>query len=338
VTHRPTYELDPLLLALVEKLPLADEVFTSGDQERWLAAMKVSLQLLYPPEWVPEARAKAKKAAAAHFPTIIAPEGGVTIAGPVSEPVLVVPGPPHPQATGGICVPTVPGDFPNLMEGIILNMNAAPPAEPDDYPVVNTDGTVTFAPYPEEAPSTTSADAVDDASGGGGPTHGGADPVSGTSSPLADRPGSPPTSSTTTGPVPANAKPERVKPGTTPNLGRRRDRNFTADQKGAIIRRAIREGMDAVTENGAVHAATVRKWMREMPQSVKAFTIEWEQEQERQALSEGTPTVEELEAERDSPIMAPTKEGAKPAVQWPTAPIERRPVDEVAVRNSQFNA
>lgn len=54
--------VDPLLLALVDRLPRADEPFPTGDRERWVAAMDAALQFLYPPEWTSGARRRAREA------------------------------------------------------------------------------------------------------------------------------------------------------------------------------------------------------------------------------------------------------------------------------------
>lgn len=305
---------DPILVHLFDRLPAEGQPFTTGDRERWIAAMDAALQFLYPPEWTQEARRRAKKAAAAHFPTIIAPPGGVTIAGPVSEPVLIVPvdaqkpsladphylGPP----TGGVFVP----------------------AE-IDLP-------------PEEAPSTTTfADAVDDAgSSVGDETTTGAGPAAATSSPgtpVVSPPESARTSPSSGDPAPARSRqpkgePVRIVPPRIPPPQEGRKRHFTADQKGAILRRVVREGMPAVQADTLVHESTLNRWIREMPIAVQTFTEEWEAEQ---ALAEGGPTVEELEAEKAKPVPPPAK--PKPAVQWPSTPIERRPVDHERVRRGQ---
>lgn len=337
-------DLDSLLLALVEKLPRVDAVFTSGDRERWLATMDAALQLLYPPEWTPDARRRAKEArsevgltlttediadaamtlararageaddptwrelrhkvrrmskeeAAAFFPTVSSPNG-VIIGGALHEPVLVV---PPPEA----------------MERHVLSTM-------DEYAAHLRQAT-------EEAPSsTTSADAVDDdGSSTGAPMTTGAEPADATSSPetpVASPPESAPgsrstvvTAPSTPSPASTDAAPARAKSDTA-------RRHFTADQRGAIIKRAVREGVTAVADDTSIHRSTIDRWMREMPVAVATFTTEWQQEQ-AEALAEGEPTVAQLEAERDKPV--------PPRVQWPTAPIERRPVDPERVRRQQ---
>lgn len=317
--------LDPLLIALVEKLPRADDVFTSGDRERWLAAMNAALQLLYPPEWTPDARRKAREArsevgltltpqsiadaamtlarakeeAAAHFPTIAAPEHGkVTIGVPPDgfDGVLVVPAHYHSR------LPPLTAEKVGAMRRSVEGTS------------------VGLSELIEEAPSsTTSADAVDDESGGEEASASGAGPAPATSparSTPADSPATAPSSTAPTKPsttAPARAKSETAR------------RHFTADQRGAIIKRAVREGVVAVADDTLIHRSTIDRWMREMPVAVATFTTEWEQEQA--AAAEGEPTVAQLEAERDKPV--------PPKVQWPTTPIERRPVDPERVRRQQ---
>lgn len=311
---------DALLLVMCDKLPPLGEVFTSGDQERWLDAMRAILAFLYPPEWSQEAREKAKKAAAAHFPTITAPQHGrVTIGVPPDgfEPVLIL-----------------PAETPNLMERIILDHNLTA----------------------KEELSRTFAGAVDDESGGEEARTSGAAPAGATSSPdLAEPPSatsspptSEPTSPSTDDPAPDKSEVHepvlgegvRIVPQPHSPATPFARRHFTADQRGALIRRVVREGLGPVSLDAMIHETTLRRWMREMPVSVSTFTEEWEAEQKAAAIAEGEPTVEEMEAERDTPIdeasLRRAKElAAKPAVQWPTAPIERRPFDPEQTRSHQ---
>jgi hypothetical protein len=342
-------DIHPVLVALFDTLPSREAaVFTLGDRERWIAAMDAALQFLYPPEWSQEARQRARKgkeAAAAYFPTIEAPEHGkVTIGVPPDgfEPVLIVPASAHPP-------PAQP-------------LYAEPSAHvrasgSDDY-VVKL-GTI---PLLEEAPSRTTVeiivDAVDDESGGEAAAGSSADPAPATSPPPSSPTPAPTGGSTAPStsalskpgsdtPAPARSRqpkgePVRIIP--PPQEGRKR--HFDAAQKGAILRRVVREGMPAVQGDTKIHESTLNRWIREMPIAVQTFTEEWEAEQQEKALAEGGPTVAELEAEKERPVLPrPTQAeaivqrakelAAKPVVQWPSTPIERRPVDPERVRRSQ---
>jgi hypothetical protein len=359
--------LDPLLLALVEKLPRADAVFTTGDRERWLLAMDSALQLLYPPEWSQDARRKAKEAAAAHFPTVTAPEHGkVTIGVPPDgfEPVLIVPAsaapPPaqplyaivHVRKPDGACHAGCPAPGPHHQaERHGSDPHFTGPATGGVFVPIEVD-------LPEEAPSRTTVeilvDAVDDSgSSAGEPTTTGADDADATSSP--ETPVDSPPESAPSSPSSGETAPSTPSPASTeitreqaaviagvavevpaPEQGRKR--HFSADQKGAILRRVVREGIAAVAEDTLIHTSTLNRWAREMPIAFKTFTDEWEAEQ--------GPSVEEMEAERQRPIPPrPTQQeaiakratelAAKPAVQWPSAPMERRPVDHERTRREQ---
>lgn len=320
---------DALLLAMCDKLPPLGEVFTSGDQERWLDAMRAILAFLYPPEWVPEARRKAREAAAAHFPTITAPQHGrITIGVPPDgfEPVLILPA---------------------EIERVILDRNLTA----------------------KEEPSTTSADAVDDESGGEETDDSGAGPAPDTSSvPSA---GSPPESAPSTPssgvlvpeidtPIPETLAerlerqgiksdvpvPGRIAPPQPTRIvpPRDRKRHFRSETKIEMVRRCVREGVEVVEDEELIAAGTLRKWMREYHDVVSATEQEIEVERRRQVLDEGHPSVAELEAEKKTPVpprmmvdVEPraAELAARPPVQWPTAPIERRPVDHAAVLRSQ---
>lgn len=287
-------QLDPIVQTLVDRLPPADAGFTTGDRERWVAAMDAALQFLYPPEWsedacrkAREARGSAKEAAAAYFPTITAPSGGVTIAGPLHEPVLLLPDPV-------------------VAERHVL-------ATLDEY---------ARAAQPKEAPpSTPFADAVDGATSPvpGGATTTGADVADDTSPRPPAGPDSEPSKPGSVDPAPSTPSPSTARSATA-------RRHFTADQRGAILRRVVREGKQAVADDTDIHPATIDRWMRDMPLAVETFRRELEAEQE------AGPTLAEMEAEQATPV--PPKPD-KPAVQWPTAPIERRPVDHAAVLRAQ---
>ncbi len=370
----PPAQLDPLLLALIELIPSTGEVFTTGDRERWVAAMDASLQFLYPPEWAPEARKRAKEAAAAHFPTIIAPPGGVTIPGPVSEPVLVVPGPKITAKTAtyvdrsprrprcGICRQPVKRDA-DWLPGETVDTLRIEIAGQVEYAHIACMEKLAGPQFPErtteEAPSTTSADAVDDATSPapGGETTTGADDAAATSSrhsatasaTVDSPPESEPSTPSSGAPVPEPTLAERLQakgivsdvetPGRIAPPREGAKRHFTADQKGAILRRIVWEGMEAVADDTMIHKSTLNRWVREMPIAVQTFTDERDADLRAKALAEGGPTVAEVEAEKKIPVpprpAPPVKNEIKTEVAWPTGPIGRRPIDHERTRREQ---
>lgn len=308
---------DPLILAMVAKLPRVDEVFTSGDRERWLTAMAAVLELLYPPEWSQEARQKAREARSERVDAIRT---------------------------------TVTVD-PDVMLRI-------------------TESWIPKLP-PEEEPSTTSADAVDDASGGEAASDSGAGPAPDTSAHPTESSPAPatgqdtsPTSPSTSAPTsPSTADPVPDKPETlaerlerrgiqsdVPVPGRiapprpNRKRHFSHEAKAELVRRCVREGVEVVEDDTLIGSGTLRKWMREFHDVVSAIEEAMEVERRRQALEEGHPSVAELEAEKDKPVpprvsvMEDVERRAaesRAPVQWPTGPIERRPFNPEQARSHQ---
>lgn len=255
-----TGQRDPLVNALVELLPATGEMFTTGDRERWVAAMDSALQFLYPPEWAPEARRRAREAAAAQFPTITAPtRGKVTIGVPPEgfEPVLIVPNRD----------PVPAGDIEAMRRHVERTLG-----EYGKGLTVDIDTT----PLIEEAPSTTSAAVVDDESGGEASAGSGAGPAPDTS--FARSVGSPPvtapTSPYTAERAPTLAErlaakglvsdvevPGRIDP-PKPTLTKRQRANF--------VRQCVRDGIEETAEAEGIEASTLRRWMLEFPNVVRA--------------------------------------------------------------------
>ncbi len=308
MTHHA--QLDPIMVALIDRLPAADEPFTTGDRERWVAAMDAALQFLYPPEWAPEARkrlrghlaqqvaeerakagvtiagvsapevaealrtAKAKRDAADHFPTIEAPPGGIILAGPLREPVLVVPDPE--SATRH-----VEGTLGEYMQGVAKLVNA----EMRDRLPDGCEVAIDTAPLLEEASSRTTVettvDAVDDATSPdpGGETTTGADDAEATSSPLPAGPDSAPTKPGSVDPAPTNPPtPPPPTPGPDPDLAPPeiverlpgQKRQFTNRQKANLVRRCVREGTEVVADAEQLASGTLNRWMREFHHVVLA--------------------------------------------------------------------
>ncbi len=193
--------IEPVLLALVEKLPAKGEGMTTGDQERWLAAIGAVMAFLYPPEWTQEARERGKKAAAT----------------------------PYFPAT----VPTI----------VTISGNSLP---------------FEFArPTRREAPSTTSADAVDDESGASD-SPSGADAAP-TTSPQPDEAEATTAPSTT---APTSPSSDETAP-TNPD-------GFTRRQKIKLVRRCVSDGIEETAEAEHLSPATLRRWMLEFPDVVRS--------------------------------------------------------------------
>lgn len=304
--------LDPLLLALVEKLPAKGEPFSSTEQEAWLTAAGAVLTLLNPPLWTQEARSRLRTARSGAEPSVDPDD--------VPKPCVPVSCPPVEEQEINAIVTTfewAPDIDPAVIEEAMEKMRL--------HVEIEGAGLGSFGP-PKEAPSTTSADAVDDEPGEVEMPSGAGDalptsPTPSVDSPAATSPTAPsssaPTTPSTDAPAPVSVDP--------PEPGKKR--HFTADQKGAILRRVVREGMAAVADDTLIHPSTLHRWMREVPVSVQTFEDEWQAEQ--------------LEAERERPVSTQKEAIAKRAAELaakPAVPWERRPFDPDAVRRSQADS
>ncbi len=235
-------QLDPVLIALIDRLPAADDPFTTGDRERWVAAVDATLQFLYPPEWAPEARKRAREAR----------NGPVTC-----EPTTVHLG--GPQPAGWDVVDRIKAEQAQVIQeglaqfGHHLEVRIAEEIEVMERAARKAK----YARSEEEAPSTTSADAVDDESGAGSSTsppstHSGADPADDTSSPLPAGPDSAPTSLSSGETAPTNPD------------------GFTRRQKVKLVRRCVSDGIDEVAEAERLSPSSLRRWMLEFPDVVRS--------------------------------------------------------------------
>lgn len=259
---------DPLLLALVDRLPRTDEPFPTGDRERWVAAMDAALQFLYPPEWTPEARRRAREARNGQ---------AAPVAPAVDEDPMVT-----PEAVANAAIVLVKAREEAKASRTEADEPASPPSpEPVDRPEprfgvcptcdhrgrLNEDGTmVDHLCTPAEIPTR---------------------------------------------------------------------RKYTQAEKESAVRDVVRDGRAATSRALGIHSSVLTRWMGEMPDVVaqaKAEMVEGP-EQREQVVEDDATLLAALEAEKARPVPPP-----KPAVQWPSTPIERRPVDPDRVRQSQAGA
>lgn len=295
---------EALVQAMVDKLPSAEEGMTTGDQERWLDAMRAILGFLYPPEWSQEARQKAKEARAAEVARSHAPK----------------PFPSHGIDESRLAAKLEEAEAEWEAEQV-------PAISPPSPEIVEAARRLAAKPAGEEAPSTTSADAVE--------TPPSETPTSGAGDAEPTSPPRHPTepAAAVSPPKSAPSRPSTVTPAHTvppPQPGRKR--HFNAQEKADILRRIVREGKTAVADDTLIHESSLNRWIREMPRAYQTFEEEYAAEQ---AQAEASPSVAELEAEKARPIPdRPPAEESKP-VQWPSTPIERRPVDHERVRQEQ---